>query len=1686
MSHPREAAVLSRQAPSGVRWLLACLAWVGIGSATAQETDLDAVRVRAEEHYLSGRWEEALSDFERLVSLFPEEGCLHGRLAGCALHEPGRLAVARRHLRIAVRKGCSDVDLEFHRARLAQLEYAFDRAADLYAAYLAAAGKKARFGEEARTAVRMCQSVVWSPDEAVGLQVLDRIPADPKAAFRFYRPGTPGLRLVSVPTNLRSKADLRESAGRMAFHDGDTLLVYGSLGKKGQRGWDLYAIALRGGEYGDPVLLGDSVNTEFNERDAFLSRDGILYFSSDRPGGLGGYDIYAAPWSDGAVSAAPQRLPYPINSVNDDAFFIPEPDGGAWFASDRAASEGRVHAFRVALSEAPFAGGTVAWVAEEAEQSGLSLRVFQHGEMLDEVTLSGQDAEHIQLEVPDADAGVRVVLVDRQGEIVAESFGAAMDAWEIRKEGRGWNLAERVQPDWAMMADLQPATGKGSGPSLQADDNSAAESDGTTGPLSWATWVESRIPESATTGTSESMAVAQEATQPAQEADAEVVRSVDGGGGTEAASEDAGFANSGIAETEVRLMDNTAEAWSEQVPDPETLAQLKSENPALVQEVWTRNMQQVLVLEKGFLDNPSMALAGAVFDAIDLLEGWEPDAALVDPLLADAVDFEDVRSMLDEWSAAVQSATKASLAKVAGDAALAFRREKLALRELKEAGAPDLGQAQRQWSNHLDARRGVPGADDADAEWTVEQGDALFEDVSEALERSGELWSRKARAGWRGDWAERQRNQWEAQRTLWEAERDEVIGLSTLADSNAPVGEGAGVQVSQQAGFIPVDDPLGQNGMEALLGHAFDGWNVTGAGDQSMQDMAAAVQDVGAVRKAWERFIGAVGDNAVPRIQTESELASLEPRVADRWVDLRQAMLTAWERHMEEEVSALNLLADDAMERFSASGALAEDADWLAFEEARRTLMEGANAAGGSEKGELVDRWVAQEAAFDTALQRSEARRRAESLWAAHVERWQQSVAAEEEAAALAVAEEQAARKAAEAEAAALAAAEEQAAREAAEAEAAALAAAEEQAAREAAEAEAAALAAAEEQAAREAAEAEAAALAAAEEQAAREAAEAEAVALAAAEEQAAREAAEAEAAASGSSEATAVALGAAPFPNSWAPDLKAEWFNILTEASEWSRTSTSEASASAFLPEDEALVAAWQAWLDGQTSAPDATASSKRRNQWEKEDFLAEKRLRSALQEVDIQGFRMRLADWQGAASSNASTALQSGDPDSAPRRTVGAGIAASVRSESEPSSSVDDVAAARARSFGVVLGAAEVVGAGARPEAGVRLRPVQREDMERAILSQWAEWTEDVDRAASAFSAGAGAPRAEGVEYKVQIGAFRNPLPAALFAAFDPMWAKTSASGITRYMAGSFDAYDPAVVARDAIRAMGYTDAFVVRFVDGERARGARPAPEDLAEERAQARTAGMSLAAVGNAPVEDEASGSNSEAGNVGVAPAPVVSVAVPTRPEDIETWSDIQGRVYSVQVGAFRGVPDQRALAAFGKLTREDAGADGWLRLFSGRFDSEGEARSHLSELQQLGRTDAFVVVYINGRRIPLLEASTTATGGMAVLGERTSDGAVGASNEAVITPSEGPQPQREVRWQLQLGAYSSTIPVRLANAILDAPLDWEVQSIREGGLTRYVTRTSVEEDVVQDWLSQARVMGFEQSVVLSLP
>lgn len=57
----------------------------------------------------------------------------------------------------------------------------------------------------------------------------------------------------------------------------------------------LQAMSFVSSEWSEPVSLGTAINTTFNEQGPTLSNDGLsLYFGSDRPGGLGEFDLWVA------------------------------------------------------------------------------------------------------------------------------------------------------------------------------------------------------------------------------------------------------------------------------------------------------------------------------------------------------------------------------------------------------------------------------------------------------------------------------------------------------------------------------------------------------------------------------------------------------------------------------------------------------------------------------------------------------------------------------------------------------------------------------------------------------------------------------------------------------------------------------------------------------------------------------------------------------------------------------------------------------------------------------------------------------------------------------------------------------------------------------------------------------------------------------------------------------------------------------------------------------------------------------------------------------------------------------------------------------------------------------------------------------------------------------------------------
>lgn len=107
----------------------------------------------------------------------------------------------------------------------------------------------------------------------------------------------------------------------------------------GKGGMDLYVCEKSGDSWGQPVNLGDTINTNGNELFPEVMDDGTLYFSSDAHPGIGGLDIFYSREINGnylpAVNAG-----YPINSSDDDFAFIYDNKNKIGYISSNRANKG--------------------------------------------------------------------------------------------------------------------------------------------------------------------------------------------------------------------------------------------------------------------------------------------------------------------------------------------------------------------------------------------------------------------------------------------------------------------------------------------------------------------------------------------------------------------------------------------------------------------------------------------------------------------------------------------------------------------------------------------------------------------------------------------------------------------------------------------------------------------------------------------------------------------------------------------------------------------------------------------------------------------------------------------------------------------------------------------------------------------------------------------------------------------------------------------------------------------------------------------------------------------------------------------------------------------------------------------------------------------------------------------------
>lgn len=209
------------------------------------------------------------------------------------------------------------------------------------------------------------------------------------------------------------------------------------------------------------------------------------------------------------------------------------------------------------------------------------------------------------------------------------------------------------------------------------------------------------------------------------------------------------------------------------------------------------------------------------------------------------------------------------------------------------------------------------------------------------------------------------------------------------------------------------------------------------------------------------------------------------------------------------------------------------------------------------------------------------------------------------------------------------------------------------------------------------------------------------------------------------------------------------------------------------------------------------------------------------------------------------------------------------------------------------------------------------------------------------------------EDLVYSVQVGVYATTRNSSTLFGISPLIEERMANGYYRYYAGTFDNMNDAVAARNRIRTAGVPDAFVVILHKGKK----------------------ISQAEANDLIAKGARFGKGIEQNNT--------TTQVQGNENQTANTMPLSKPVFKVQIGAYsKDVPvnvvnELIALAGQGiETNKNDAGLTVYM---VGNFDKYSDAEIKKNELNSKGLGDAFVVAFIDGKRVSINEARAASDG-----------------------------------------------------------------------------------------------------------
>ncbi|MBT2558093.1 OmpA family protein [Hymenobacter sp. ISL-91] len=150
----------------------------------------------------------------------------------------------------------------------------------------------------------------------------------------------------SRPQKLGSRINSRLHESSASYTPDGRHLFFVSDKEGGLGSRDIYRIEMEG--RGPAQNLGSVINTSYGEEGVFLHPDGkTMYFSSEGHDAMGGYDIFKSVLENGKWSK-PENLGWPINTPDDDVFFVISASGRhGYYSSFREDGQGGKDIYRI-------------------------------------------------------------------------------------------------------------------------------------------------------------------------------------------------------------------------------------------------------------------------------------------------------------------------------------------------------------------------------------------------------------------------------------------------------------------------------------------------------------------------------------------------------------------------------------------------------------------------------------------------------------------------------------------------------------------------------------------------------------------------------------------------------------------------------------------------------------------------------------------------------------------------------------------------------------------------------------------------------------------------------------------------------------------------------------------------------------------------------------------------------------------------------------------------------------------------------------------------------------------------------------------------------------------------------------------------------------------------------------------